>query len=146
MGTAFRPLAFAFYCFFFLVDDALEERLVQSLDRCQYIGQIQEFLGERDINISSLPPYVLKEGSKMVDEVRRHTVGEASSNYMASMLNRSQPVPLGQESFHDLRQSFMHLGKNWDEGRSLFIFQDEKQTSAIALRVRMLIKQGFTIF
>lgn len=86
--------------------------------------------------MSTLSSYVLKEGSKMIDEVRRHSFGEVTSNRIIQVYE-PQSVLLGQETFLELRQSFMHLGDGWDEGRFRFIFEDEKQTSAIALRVRL---------
>jgi hypothetical protein len=74
----------------------------------------------------------------MLGEVRRHSYGEAMANVLHSSLGISPHVTAQEQPFYDLRQSLMHLGKNWDEGRKKFMFQDQEQTSTVYLRVQLI--------
>lgn len=117
----------------------LETKLQESLDQCQVINNISQFLNDDGfVDLQSLPEYQLNPGSKMLDEVRRHSVAEARDSQRRALLGEDPHARGETQPFYDLRQTLMSIGHQWDQGIMHIIISDELQSSVIILRVSLL--------
>ena len=114
----------------------LEEKLGESLDECQAIRDIPQLIGDTGfVDVDSFPEYALEAGKSMLDEMRRHTFGEALDNFRRDQLGIDPHLRPGKQAFYDLRQTFMHLAHHYEAGRKLFVIKDEADCTAICMRV-----------
>lgn len=114
----------------------LEDKLIQALDDSQDINIAPQLLnGDSLVDVDALLLYELEPGQKMLDQVRRHTFAEAMENERIAALGLDPHLRPGQQAFYDLRQTFLHLGMQFDEGRQRHIIKDQDDSSAILLRV-----------
>lgn len=118
-----------------LPDNELESKLVRVLDDSQGINSLPELLdNDGFVNVDSLPTYDLEPNEKMVDQVKRHTLSEAMENERRTRLGMNPHLRPGKQAFYDLRQTFLHLGMQFDEGRLHHIIKDPDNLSAICMR------------
>lgn len=117
----------------------LEEKLRSALDDSQDINSIPGFMDQDGlVDVDSLPLYDLEPGQKMVDQVRRHTLGEAMENQRRDRLGINPHLYPGKQALYDLRQTLMHLGMQFDERRLRHIIKDADDSSAICMRVNCI--------
>ena len=65
----------------------MEQKLVESLDECQAIRDIPQLIGDTGfVDVDNFPEYALEAGKSMLDEMRRHTFGEALENFRRDQL------------------------------------------------------------
>ena len=111
------------------VAEELEERLAESLDRCQNLSILEKLFKDDILEISRLPQYTVPPDSSMFMEIQRNTLNDFEIDFGSS--GTSKP----SEAFHRLRHSLAFIGKYWDEGRMGLLFQDAEHTSTICMRV-----------
>jgi len=114
----------------------LEQKLGESLDKCQAITDIPQLIGDTGfVDVDNFPEYALEAGKSMLDEMRRHTFGEALENFRRDQLGIDPHLLPGKQAFYDLRQTLMHLGQHYDDGRKLLVIKDDADSTAIFMRV-----------
>lgn len=116
----------------------LETKLRESLDECQTIKDIPDLLGaDGYVDLQGLPEYQLDPGTKMLDEVRRHSIAEALETQRRAMTGEDPHARGDTQPFYDLRQTLMSIGNQWDQGAERIIVLDELRRSYIFLRVSL---------
>jgi len=121
-------------------NDALEKRLGQALDASQAFTDV----------ITSLPfdPTSLDTWSSstqlktLLKAVQRGNLIEAMRNAASLRMASSSgtpPVEQGEDTFMEVRQCMLQFAKNWEDGTSIFVLQDEAQESGMILRVCYII-------
>jgi hypothetical protein len=121
-------------------NDALEKRLGQALDASQAFTDV----------ITSLPfdPTSLDTWSSstqlktLLKAVQRGNLIEAMRNAASLRMASSPgtlPVEQGEDTFMEVRQCMLQFAKNWEDGTSIFVLQDEAQESGMILRVCYII-------
>ncbi|KAI0032959.1 hypothetical protein K488DRAFT_48696 [Vararia minispora EC-137] len=120
-----------------LSTDVFEKKLTSALNFAQDIANFSE---QMPVNPTVLPRW---EGESVFDSVRRGNIQEAMQNWNSVTQGRGfSTSPLYENAFIDVRQTVMHLGKNFDEGRSTFVLQDKDQQEALCIRILDVYRLG----
>ncbi|KAL1741790.1 hypothetical protein HDZ31DRAFT_44689 [Schizophyllum fasciatum] len=110
--------------------DALHKRLKAALGMCQ---DHSSFAKKFPLDPFTCP--VWKDKS-VLESVCMGTLMEAYQNFRAENEGRAPMVlPSYENAFQDLRQTVMHIAKNYDEGRPTCVLQDADGQEAICVRV-----------
>lgn len=123
-----------------LPKDALEKRLGHAINSSQSLSSI---ISRPPISLSQYSKWAARpEDSRSVkDAIRRGDMGEAMRSLDAQLRGLDDTVPLHTNAFMDVRQTLLHLARNWDNGLDIAVMQDlDKAKCAVNLRVSITHK------
>ncbi|KAL0570765.1 hypothetical protein V5O48_011193 [Marasmius crinis-equi] len=127
-----------------LPEEAVDKKLKSAIDAAQYLSSV---LNEVPVNPASFPLWNKSDpkNKPLLTAVRRGNPAEA---FAVAAAGGTNPHPLFQNAFIDVRQTLMSMGNAVDIGRKEMIMQDEGRDYAICLRVLEVrkIAEGVPMF
>lgn len=114
-----------------LSDSSLIKKLDQALNSAQSVSTLNL---PASFNPSALRVWSQNSQKPALEAIRRGNFAEAMQNVAASSRG-TEAFPLYKNAFIDLRQTLMHLAKQWDNKNDVAIIQDAEQDHAICVRV-----------
>ncbi|KAL1741785.1 hypothetical protein HDZ31DRAFT_44669 [Schizophyllum fasciatum] len=110
--------------------DVLNKRLDAALNCAQFVSS---YSSKFPLDPSNYPAW---EGKSVEKGVRRGNAVEAFEAERIEIEGRvREPFPLYINAFMDLRQTILHLARNFDAGRSMILLENIEQTESICVRI-----------
>lgn len=129
-----------------LPDDALEKRLRQALNASQVLLTVTS---SPVLDILSFSRRPSNKKQTVFDAIGRASMAEYGAIMAKRAMGLSTVDPLRVDPFDDVRQTVMHLAKNWDEGYKVLLVTDPQQSEAekvpINIRVRSVVLSMWSI-